>query len=48
MFYSLQKNDEEPSSFGFAPETPGRLWGQGKPQFEDISIYRNPAHTRTL
>ena len=48
MFYSLQKNDEEPSSFGFAPETPGRLWGQGKPQFEDINIYRNPAHTRTL
>lgn len=48
MFYSLQKNDEKPSSFGFAPETPGRLWGQGKPQFEDINTYLNPAYKRTL
>ena len=48
MFYSLQKNDKEPSSFGFAPETPGTLLGQGKPQFEDINTYLNPAYTRTL
>lgn len=48
MFYSLQKNDEEPSSFGFAPETPGRLLGQGEPQFKDIKTYLNPAYTRTL
>ena len=48
MFYSLQKNDEEPSSHGFAPVTHGRLWGQGKPQTEDINIYLNPAYKRTL
>lgn len=48
MFYSLQKNDEEPSSYGFAPATPGRLWEQGEPKDNDIKTYLNPAYTRTL
>lgn len=48
MFYSLQINDEKPSSHGFAPVKPGRLWGQGEPKDEDLSAYLNPAYTRTL
>lgn len=48
MFYSLQRNDEKPDSFGFAPETSGQLRGKGERKTEDIKTYLNPAYTRTL
>lgn len=48
MFYSLQKNDEMPESFGFAPKAPGQLRGQGERKTDDINTYLNPVYIRTL
>ncbi|WP_303637719.1 hypothetical protein [Stenotrophomonas tuberculopleuritidis] len=48
MFYVLHAPGQPPKSFGFAPKEHGSMNGAGTIMEDDVDVYKNPRHTRTL
>lgn len=48
MFYVLHAPGQLPKSFGFAPKEHGSMNGAGGIVEDDVDVYKDPRHTRTL
>ncbi|SDG99741.1 MULTISPECIES: XVIPCD domain-containing protein [Rhodanobacteraceae] len=48
MYYTTQKNGEEPQSYGFAPVKHGSMDGPGRVVRDDVANYKDPLYSRTM